>query len=233
MQFIEHIIEPKKLLLTWQSADEVRRTRYVVGELQLTESGVTLTYVSNTKDFSEAQSRGFQAYPAFLDTNATHHNVLDAFMRRLPPRSRGDFVQYLEGLRLKPNSPLSDFALLGYSGARLPTDGFSVIHPFIEAEGPCELLLEATGFRQIHQDFNFLNIGDSVTFASEYNQEVQEEAIRINVNNTLIGYVTRALLPTFQAWLNEGRVQDARIEKINAIPGKPTVYVFVKISAKH
>ncbi len=33
MRFIEHIIEPTKLLLAWQSSDENHRKRYIVAEI--------------------------------------------------------------------------------------------------------------------------------------------------------------------------------------------------------
>src|SRR5688572_15983913 len=101
MHLIEHIIEPTKLLLAWQSADEQHRTRYIVAELKRVGEEVSLVYLPNTADFIEAQKKGFTAYPAFQDTNIHYHNVLDTFMRRLPPRTRGDFTQYLEGQRLK------------------------------------------------------------------------------------------------------------------------------------
>ncbi len=231
MHFIEHIIEPKKLLLTWRSADERCRTRYIVAELNRVGEDVSLSYLCGTKDFVDAQKKGFSGYPAFQDINNAHHNVLDAFMRRLPPRARGDFKQYLEGLRLKPDVELSDFALLGYSGARLPTDGFSIVHPFDDVNGPCEMLLEAAGYRQLQQSHNFeIGIGDVAIFENEFNQEIQEDAIRIIVNRKLIGYVTRALIPTFRDWLNANRISEAWIEKTNGAPGKPTVYLFVKIS---
>jgi len=117
MNFIRHIVEPTQLLLAWQSSNEEYRSRYIVAELNLIESEVNLRYLINTKDFRKAQTKGFEGYPAFQDFNKIHHNVLDAFMRRLPPRIRGDFSQYMEGFMLKPDTKLTDFALLGYSGA--------------------------------------------------------------------------------------------------------------------
>lgn len=114
MHFIEHIIEPNKLLLAWQSLDEKDSTRYIVAELNRAENKkITLIYLINTEDFRKAQNKGFESYPAFPDIAKTYDNVFDTFMRRLPPRTRRDFPQYLEGLRLKPDVQLNDFALLG------------------------------------------------------------------------------------------------------------------------
>src|ERR1700676_5362033 len=100
MHFIEHIIEPTRLLMAWQSSDETHRTRYIVAELKLVAEKINLTYFTDSKDFQLAREHGFESYPAFPNINQTYHDVLDTFMPRLPPRTRGDLPQYLEGLRL-------------------------------------------------------------------------------------------------------------------------------------
>ena len=234
MQFINHIIEPTKLLLAWQSLNETHRTRYIVAELYRVQDGINLTYLVNTEDFRKAQQRGFESYPAFQDINKTHYNVLDTFMRRLPPRTRGDFPQYLAGIRLEPNSNLSDFALLGYSGAKLLSDGFSIIHPFINIDNECELLLEIAGFRHIegNHDEN-IELGTSVTFAIEEEHTItQEPAIRIMAADRMLGYVNRGLIPTVLEWINDKRVVNAWVEKINGTPGRPAAYIYVQVSEK-
>ncbi len=231
MHFIEHIIEPTKLLLAWQSSDEKHRTRYIVAELNRTDDDINLTYLVDTKDFRQAQSKGFESYPAFQDINKTYDNVSDAFMRRLPPRARGDFSQYLEGLRLKPDVQLSDFALLGYSGAKLLSDGFSIIHPFNNVIDACELLIEAAGFRHLQKNHDDIAINDPVSFVREFNDATQEDAIRTMAGDKHIGYVNRGLLPAFFDWMESEQIAGAWIEKINGTPGRPTVYIYVKVRA--
>ncbi len=233
MHFIEHIIEPTKLLLAWQPADENRRTRYIVAELSRAENqSITLNYLVNTDDFHKAQDSGFESYPAFQDINKCYPDVLAAFMRRLPPRSRGDFSQYLEGIRLKPTAQISDFALLGYSGAKLLSDGFSIIHPFNHVDGNCELLLEAAGFRHLKKDQAIeIKIGELATFSKAFHNITREKAIQITVDDKQIGYVNRGLIPTFTDWIDNKRIADAWIEKINDTHEKPSVYVYVKICA--
>lgn len=235
MHFIEHIIEPTKLLLTWQSSDEGHRTRYVVAELvRVNEKEVTLAYLTETDDFIKAQKQGFEGYPAFKDVTQIYDNVLDTFMRRLPPRTRSDFPQYLEGLRLKSDVQMSDFALLGYSGAKLLSDGFSIVHPFDKVEGACELLLEVAGYSHIQKNSKILfQIGESVSFSKEFNINVQEDAIRIDIKENLIGYVNRGLIPSFLDWMSQNRITGAWIEKTNGTPEKPTVYLFVKVDASY
>lgn len=234
MQYIEHIIEPTKLLLAWQSLDETHRTRYIVAELDQTETGVTLTYLVDTNDFRSAQEKGFESYPAFQDITRQHHNVLNTFMRRLPPRSRADFAQYLAGMRLKPDSVLSDFALLGYSGAKLLSDGFSLIHPFNNVNDECELLLEIVGFRHIAEIDREKVVADApVTFFVVDKHEVTNEpAIRIMMNDIKLGYVNRALIPTVLEWIKDKRILNARIEKINGTPNRPAAYIYTQILEK-
>lgn len=232
---IEHIIEPETLLLAWQSLDEKDRTRHIVAELYRVQNEISMTYLTHTKDFERAQAKGFECYPAFQDTSKTHLNVLNAFMRRLPPRTRDDFAQYLEGLRLPADTNLlSDFALLGYSGAKLLSDGFSIIHPFTHTSGPCELLVEIAGFRHMPENHNKkIEIGASASFVTqEIHPSTNEPAILIMVNGENLGYVNRGLIPTFLNWMENDRVAKAWVEKINGSPGKPTVYLYVKISAE-
>lgn len=235
MRFIEHIIEPTKLLLAWQSPSEERRTRYIVAELNSVDGEISLEYLPTTDDFINAQKYGFKAYPAFQDINKIHHNVLDAFMRRLPPRTRGDFPQYLEGLRLRPTVHISEFALLGYSGAKLLSDGFSIIHPFDHVTSACELLLEAAGYRHIKDDAKTaINLNDAVSFSKEeYNEATKAPAIRIEVNNTPIGYVNRGLIPTILDWIEKKRITGAWVEKMNGTPGRPAVYLYVQVAPEN
>lgn len=234
MQYINHIIEPTKLLLAWQSLDEKHRTRYIVAELNQSETGVTLTYLTDTKDFRTAQERGFESYPAFQDITRPHYNVLSTFMRRLPPRTRADFAQYLAGMRLKPDSILSDFALLGYSGAKLLSDGFSIIHPFNNVDEECELLLEIVGFRYITEnDRKKVEAGTPVTFFVEEKHEITKElAIRMMGNDIKLGYVNRALIPTVLEWIQDQRISSAWIEKLNGTPGRPAAYIYTQIVEK-
>ena len=68
-------------------------------------------------------------------------------MRRLPPRNREDFADYLQVHGLSAPFELSDVALLGYTGARLPSDGFALVPEFPEDIRPCDYVMEVTGAR--------------------------------------------------------------------------------------
>ena len=233
MHFIDHIVEPMRLYLAWQSAREDCRTRFLVGELLKGERGdISLRYSLNTKDVNDALKAGFDGYLAFPALEKVHHNVLDSFLRRIPPRERSDFTQYLEGLRLHPDAQLSDFALLGYSGARLLSDGFSLIHPFDNVSGPCELMTEVAGFRhyvaQLHSE---LKVGDTVSLAIEFNDVVGESAVRVVYGDQLVGYINRGLKDTFIDWITNNRLVNAFVEKVNGTSHRPALYIFVQIKS--
>jgi hypothetical protein len=231
--FIDHIIEPATLFLAWQSSSEEHRKRYIVAELNYADGKYTLRYLVESKDFKEAQKQGFDFYPAFKDVNKVHDNVLDTFMRRLPPRARGDFSKYLEGLRLKPDVQISDFGLLGYSGAKLLSDGFSIIHPFLDVEGPCELLIEIAGYRHRQKGLEKPpKINSRVTFRKAIYGPDEEDAVEIIAEAGCIGYVSRGLIATFLSWLDENRITEAWIEKTNGTPEKPRLYLFVRVASR-
>src|ERR1700761_4644000 len=124
LPLLQQIIEPNQLLLTWQSRGS---HTYVVGELLRRPDGqIVLHYFRNDPDFQKAQQQGFEGYPAFGIEQETHEiNVMDAFQRRLPPDTRADFDDYLKYHGIDPSMKkrLSIFALLGYTGAKLPGDG--------------------------------------------------------------------------------------------------------------
>lgn len=113
MRNIEHIIEPHRLLLSWQAPEGMDRKRHLVAELRRRGDDADLVYLRESRDYAEAKARGFSGeYPGF-PADKDHSGVLAAFMRRLPPHQRGDFDKFLEAIRIPRDAPISDFALLG------------------------------------------------------------------------------------------------------------------------
>lgn len=233
MQLIEHTIEPRRLLLVWQAPDGKERTRLVVGELLRESDTVTFRYLTQTEDFERARELGFSCYPAFRKTDRVYtEGVMDTFMRRLPPRKRGDFAKYLQQWRLVPEKTLSDFALLAYSGARLPTDGFSIDWPLSEVEAPCELLIEVAGFRyQDDVSVDELSVGMPVTFRHEPENIHDNKALAVEWNGRRIGYVKRTQREAVMRWLRDYDIE-ANIERLNGTKERPVVYLFCRLREK-
>lgn len=231
MKLVEHIFEPKRLLLAWQAPEGLDRTRFIVGELQKHHDNVTFRYTSESEDFEKAQRLGFRIYPAFKHTNVEYREgVLETFMRRLPPKSRRDFGRYLELYRLPKDQSISDFGLLGYTGAKLPTDGFSIVNPFDGLSGPCEFLLEIAGFRYLSNlSPDELHIGDPVAIKPDDKNKYDPNAVMIEYKGKTIGYVNRGLCATFRHWIKERYKISGTLERINGHPVRPLVFVFVKV----
>src|SRR5690606_5582036 len=153
----------------------------VVAEIRTSKLGAALfRYLTNTDDYRAAIETGFKGYPAFRLEKTEHvDGVLEAFLRRLPPRNREDFKEYLTLHRLPHPFPASDLTLLSYTGAKLPSDGFSLNPDFTKVNPPIDYLLEVAGFRYTDANVDGLNIGDPVKFVWESDNPVDQDAVMI------------------------------------------------------
>jgi hypothetical protein len=238
---IEHIVEPRRLLLSWQARPRSSdRMRCIVGELRRTGGNADLVYLVDSPDYSRAMELGFEGeYPAFpVSRSTTHERVLPTFMLRLPPRRRRDFPEFLESVCLpaacvRPDR-ISDFALLGYFGAKLPGDDFTVIHPFDDAVPPFEVMLLVAGHRY-HLDtlpLGALQLGMEVEFRLEPGNSFDPQAIQTVVPalaDAVVGHVPPGLAASFHRWLAEGLNVSATIERVNGMPENPFVSLFVRV----
>ncbi len=233
MRHIEHLVEPDRILLSWQALASKNRSRFVVGELVRKGDKVTLRYFSDSKDFQQAIADGFTGYPAFqVQEGVTQYDnqVLDAFIRRLPPRTRSDFSRYLELRGLNPKAQISDFALLGYSGARLPDDGFELIHPFDNADGAFEFIVEVAGFRHESEvAVDDIPLEANVSFIPEPSNTVDDMAIRIELNGQKLGYVDRGRLDLFHRHLQAGHQLTGEVTRKNGTPARPLLYIYTRV----
>jgi hypothetical protein len=227
---IQHIHEPTKLILAWQSPDERgNRTRFAVGEVVKSGANISLRYYVDTPDVLKAKTLGYEGYAAFDIKHPEHtKDVLSAFMRRLPPRSRSDFPQYLRGLRLPQDENLSDFALLAYSEAKLPSDGFSLVDTLADANVPSEFLLELAGYRHRNPSLTNSDMGAVVTLVSEPSNAYDPNAVAIQYLGKAIGYINRLQAPTVRGWVDEERTS-AVLEKLNGTPDKPRAFIFLRV----
>lgn len=229
-RFIEHLVEPQRLLLCWQARESENRSRYQVGELLKRKGQIVLQYHSGS-EMEAAKGAGFKGYPAFPLEQAEHsHQVLEAFTRRLPPRSRRDFTRYLELRAIAPKAEISDFALLGYSGAKLPDDGFELVHPFDDPPVTFEVLIEVAGFRhEAEVSHEKLRPGDAIQFAPEPDNPRDHLAIRVEKSAQKLGYVPRGHLPMLHRMLEQGASLSGEVFRINGTSERPLVYVLVQV----
>lgn len=233
MNQINYAIEPNRLKLIWQSSGPVR-TRFTVGELIRADDKICLSYTRFNPDFAAAQSVGFSGHPAFrLETPVHHQNVLDVFSRRLPSRSRVDFSQYLSKHRLSLVPNISNFALLGYTGGRLPGDGFSFAIDFLYENFPHQFLMEVAGFRYnagMHVEISELE-GQYVTFEIDDQNQHDQFAVKVTMPGIVLGYVPRYYAPLMRFWLQVCHV-GAVVERIDGTLTKPQVNLLVYVISK-
>jgi hypothetical protein len=233
MTALSYIVEPEALLLTWQPLDEKspNRTRRIVARIEKAgDTGASFHYLSDTDDYRSAIDAGFKGHPAFhLGSKIFSEGVMESFLRRLPPRKREDFSDFLKLHRLPVPFTFSDFALLAYTGARLPSDGFAVVPCFDENKVPCDFILEVAGFRhELGAAVDSIQIGDEISFQIENNNLYDADAIAIIHNEVRIGYVNRALKDVVRSWIKNSSVT-SKIERINGKSDRPLVYVRLEV----
>jgi len=236
MNNLQHIYEPERLLLVWRCApSKGMRTRRLVAliEKNVNDDEVCLRYLKNSEDFALALESGFEGYPAFEISVDNHcKGVVDAFMRRLPPRKRDDFKDYLKRHRLADIQNLSDMALLAYTNAKLPSDGFELYPDLSEARPPFELIIEIAGFHyQNGLTVDDVFIGDPVSFKAESDNQHDKNAVGIYSGGRKLGFVDRAQAPAFRKWKARGYSVAGTIERINGTAERPSVYVFVSVKS--
>lgn len=225
MNLIANIVEPATLLLTWKGMSGGRRL--AVAQLEkLGDERARLTYLFPTT--AAAKKIGFFGYPAFPITKKNYeHDVLDIFMRRLPPRGRTDFQDYLTQLRLSPNVSISSFALLGYSGARLPGDSFEIVHTFESANIPFEFVTEVAGARYANTS-NFVGVepGSTISLEHEVSNHDDPWAVRVIANGKKIGYINRYQTQVVHKFLRIGAIY-ATVDRISLFD-TPSVSLFLR-----
>ena len=237
--WIETVVEPRRLILAWQAADLTgARYRWAVGEISRVGNGHQFRYfldgaefaaLNRGKTFEELLAEGYAGYPAFrLGSIPFDDEVMSAFRRRLPARERPDYADYLEHFRLAIRTSVSDFTLLGLTGARLPSDGFSVVDPLENDRPARDLFLEVAGYRH-YADKAPVHEGASVTFACEPFNLFDPDAVAIKVGDRVIGYVNRLCTAAFKTWSLEGRLSGV-VERLNGRVDQPRAFVFVRVA---
>jgi len=224
MRKLKHIVEPESLLMSWQ--DPVSRSRYIVGQVTRDNGSYCLRYLAG-EDLDIAVEKGFKGYPAFPGFNEAYHlGVMESFATRLPPRSREDFDKYLDYWHINRSlkDEISDFTLLGYTGAALPRDGFRFI-PIFPDFAHLEFIVEVAGHRY---QGDGCGLGEMVRFNAEPDNLHDQKAIRVEtLDGCKLGYVMHGLNRQFTEWLMAGCLS-GEIVRINGTSERPVVLVCVE-----
>jgi hypothetical protein len=240
--WITEASEPDHLILAWQAPDEFKdRARFAVGLLTCRDGVVRLRYFGDSEEFqrlnpgrtySQMLEYGYAGYPGFSTDRPEHSSgVIEAFMRRLPPRTRSDFAAYEQHLRVRPGTELSDFALLGLSEAYLPSDGFSVVDPLDPSVDQRQLVVEVAGYRYYAGKTKgpLPSVGDKIEIVSEDDNEFDPRAVAVTFQGHKIGNINRLQVETFRTWSAQARIE-ATVDRLNGRADRPRLFLFVRVA---
>lgn len=238
---IKTVVEPRRLILAWQAADLLGpRYRWAVGEISRRGEAYRFRYflqgnefaaLNDGRPFAALRAAGYVGYPAFaLGPDVLEKGVIDAFRRRLPARERSDYGEYLAHFRLSIDTPVSDFALLGLTGAKLLSDGFTIVDTLEDLEPARDIFLEVAGYRHYAAGVQLAG-GEPVHFAAEPSNPIDRNAVALRVRDSLIGYINRLRTRAFHAWVAESRLTGV-VERLNGRPDRPRAFVFVRVEAR-
>jgi hypothetical protein len=186
-------------------------------------------YLKGTNDFRLALEEGFHEFPAFADAKneVSKLGALDVFVRRLPPRKREDFQEYLTQYNLPTDFAGSSFALLAYTGARLPSDTFELCPDLSDAKAPLDLVIEIAGLNHHMDNDTSFSENDIVDFDKDPNNEHDPLAVKVLHKGKHVGFINKALAPSFATLMDSGNVSGSVI-KFSNNKGKPRLLVLVK-----
>lgn len=241
------LIEPSCLYLYWQAADlasGLRRSgsRYCVGKIEKDSDTYTLTYLTETPSYIRAVENGFAPYPAFNNATKTYDNqVLETFLRRIPPRSRADYPEFLRFYGIQGTAETTngqDFAILGYCGAKSPGDGFSLVHPFDTATRGDQFPVEIAGFRHSKYGQTLIDqnqvrdglLGKAITFVAEPDNKYDTQAVQILLDEGNIGYVNTGQTAPFRNAFQQKYSVNGQVIRVNGHQHQPSILVVVSIS---
>jgi hypothetical protein len=228
---VENIVEPKELFLMWK-ADSGRRHK--VGILTPNQ----FRYLPlDSPEIVAAMEDGFEEFPAFDITKEKHDNPLPVFMRRCPPTDRRDFDAYLQAFSLDPNSAavkkMSNFTLLGYTGAYVHGNPFHLLNPFSGIATAFEFVMQIAGahhnYFKNHNDTNLL--GQHLQAVLEPDNANDSSAVKLCLNGEPFGYIQRVLTHSFGEWIANNRLESIMLSRVNGSVDHRYAYAFVRVKA--
>ncbi len=224
-------IQTRRALFTWQRPLEQpgSRDRFAVAELLQCEGGVAFSYLDEGS-LAPVMEAGFRGYPGLALGDAHEaETALDVLARRLPPRDRPDFHEFLETFGLSPQADFSNLSLLAYTGARVTGDSFGVTETFDGFDRPFRYVFDVSGYRHYRNDALDLAVDEPLIFRLEPTNEYDSDAIEIaRENDVRLGYINRLQAQTVRGWIEHGNI-DARVFKVNGRSAYPRLFVMADI----
>ena len=225
-------LQTRRALLTWQRPLGYggSRDRFAVGEFVQHEDGVSFRALPG--GIADARAQGFEGYPGLATEDGDE--AVRVLLRRLPPRGRGDFGEYLEGFGLAADAPLTDLSLLAYTGARVisESDGFGVTETFDGFERPFRYPFEVAGYRHYREALPPLETGQPLHVIPDDDNPRDADAVQVvTERGECAGYINRYQAPQVRDWLRSAPVA-LRVFRLGTRPAYPRLFVMADVRAQ-
>lgn len=232
-EILNKIYTPKEIYVLWQNVSQDTRMptgkKYPVGKLIYKNENLwNLEYLDIKTPLNFVGYLPYKFFP-----NKIYEDVKATFIKRLPPKTRTDFKEFLQGYKISEECiDINDFALLAYTEGNLPGDNFSFVNPLTEIPIGGEFIISIAGFRYYsgYKEQAEL-IHKKVIFQKEPDNQYDKEAVKIRLSDgTTIGYVSVIQNERINYLLDNKVKIDASIVSIRGSKEKPQVLVYVKTS---
>ncbi len=219
---IENPIQTQRALLTWRRPFNYggQRDRYAVAELVQEQNRVRFSWRADAVE--AARANGFNGYPGLTGSlGENSYDAIGVLLRRLPPRDRHDFSDYLQKFGVTSGANLSDLSLLAYTGARVvsESDGFGVAETFDGFDRPFRYIFDIAGFVYHLDNSVSLRSDDAVYFEPEDTNSNDPQAVRlVGPKGLCLGYVNRTQTQKMRSWLAVGTVKARVFQAVKSVP---------------
>ena len=224
---IENPILTRRALMAWQRplGGGKRRDRFAVAELVQNGTCLSFRYLKD-RELEPARQVGFKGYPGLpIGSSQLDRIAEEVLMRRLPPKERPDYGEFLKRFGLPPDENYPALTLLAYTGARLTGDGFSVCETFDGFEPPFTYVFDVAGSRHYKRLYDELKQDDCLRLEREPDNEHDPDAVRIvQIDGTKVGYVNRLQAKAVGRWLDDDGIS-ARVFRANGRIEYPRLFV--------
>jgi HIRAN domain len=224
------------LYLAWRQPD---RRWWPVGRLSHDGSEYEFTYTNGA--LLAAAESGFRPLLSFPDLDAVYlsKQLFPMFGNRLPPRSRPDYLDFVEWLDLGTDETHA-MGMLARSGGQRETDTFEVFPiPEPTAEGRYESTFFVHGLRhrgpEAEKEVRLLATGDALILQADPGNPHDRRALRVltTLRGTHLGFVPRYLCEDVQS-LQDGAGHDGvrvRVRRINPPPAPAQFRILCSLDA--
>lgn len=179
----------RKIYLTWRK--DVHQRRIPVGEITYNKQTDGYSFKYDNKGVSEASKYGFVNYPDFPKKDIVYYNnVIDVFSQRLNDQSRSDTERYFEFWEIDKRYANDKYYILAQTQGILSTDKFEFL-AWYYLKKDLVFISEIAGISHNDVSTKLLNIGDSLTWEKEPNNQHDNKAILVKKGDIKLGYVKR------------------------------------------